>query len=67
MQPTVAPLVWRKSQACASSACVEVAEHSSSFFVRDSKNAEGSVLTFDRAEWGAFITGIKTGALTTSV
>jgi hypothetical protein len=55
--------VWRRSKACASSACVEVAEHSSAFFVRDSKNTDSSVLTFDREQWGAFITGIKAGAL----
>lgn len=55
--------MWRRSRACASSACVEVAEQSSSFFVRDSKNAASSVLTFNREGWSAFITGVKAGAL----
>jgi len=64
VQLSEAPLAWRKSQACANAACVEVAEQPDTFFVRDSKNASGSMLTFNRADWGSFIAGIRTDALT---
>jgi hypothetical protein len=63
VQPSEAPLAWRKSQACANATCVEVAEQTETFFVRDSKNVSGSVLTFHRADWGSFIAGIRTDAL----
>ncbi|MEV4515409.1 DUF397 domain-containing protein [Dactylosporangium sp. NPDC049525] len=63
MQPSEAPLAWRKSQACANATCIEVAEQPDTFFVRDSKNVAGSVLTFNRADWGSFIAGIRTDAL----
>ena len=63
MQLSAAPLAWRKSKACANQACVEVAEQPDTFFVRDSKNSAGSVLTFNRADWGSFIAGIRTDAL----
>jgi hypothetical protein len=63
VQLSEAPLAWRKSQACANAACVEVAEQPDTFFVRDSKNVGGSMLTFNRADWGSFIAGIRTDAL----
>jgi len=63
VQPIDAPLTWRKSKACANNACIEIAELPQSFFVRDSKNATGSVLTFNRADWGTFIAGVRTDAL----
>jgi hypothetical protein len=63
VQLSEAPLAWRRSRACANAACVEVAEQPNAFFVRDSKNSSGSVLTFNRADWGSFIAGIRTDAL----
>ncbi|GAA3235668.1 DUF397 domain-containing protein [Dactylosporangium siamense] len=63
MQVIEAPLAWRRSQACASTACVEIAEQLSAFFVRDSKDTDGSVLKFQRADWGSFIAGIRANAL----
>jgi len=63
VQSNDAPLTWRKSKACANNACIEIAEVPQSFFVRDSKNPIGSVLTFDRAAWGTFIAGVRSDAL----
>ncbi|MET7419297.1 DUF397 domain-containing protein [Dactylosporangium sp. NPDC005555] len=61
---SAAPLVWRKSKACASNACVEVAEQANEFFVRDSKSPmDSAVLSFDRAAWAGFISGLRTGSL----
>lgn len=56
---THAPLAWRRSRACSNAACIEVAEDGTSFFVRDSKESAGEILTFDRRSWADFITGVK--------
>jgi hypothetical protein len=42
--------------------CVEVRRsQTGDVQVRDSKDPNGSVLTFTRAEWDAFVSGTKTG------
>lgn len=58
-------VTWRKSSYSGSNGgnCVEVAAlPGSSLAVRDSKNPDGPVLTFSRAEWRTFTTALKTGA-----
>ena len=52
---------WQKSSRSnpAGGACVEVAKLPEVTAVRDSKAPEGDVLAFDRAAFGAFLTGIK--------
>ena len=52
---------WRKSDFCGTASCVEVAQQVDSFLVRDSKNPNGTVLSFDRAEWDAFVAGVRAG------
>lgn len=54
---------WRKSsQSMSNGNCVEVAELSGELIgVRDSKNPRGPVLRFTRADWDAFVSGIRTG------
>ncbi len=52
---------WRKSSRCATSGCVEVARVGDSVLVRDSKDPDGPVLTFDREEWTAFLAGAAAG------
>jgi len=55
-------LMWRKSSASGNQGqCVEVAEREGQYFMRDSKDPTGPVLTFTQAEWVAFITGAKAG------
>lgn len=55
-------LEWIKSTRCADHACVEVATIGDDLIaVRDSKRPEQPFLRFDRAEWSAFIRGIKVG------
>jgi predicted secreted Zn-dependent protease len=61
MEETNTLLEWRRSDFCGNSACVEVAQDAEAFLVRDSKNPSGSVLTFDRAEWDAFVAGVRAG------
>lgn len=53
-------LEWHKSAQCGESGhCVEVAHTKNGTLVRDSKNQNGPVLTFDKAEWQAFLAGAK--------
>jgi hypothetical protein len=55
------PNGWRKSSASGQSACVEVKMGSESISVRDSKDPSGSVLQFTKAEWLAFVAGVRLG------
>lgn len=53
---------WRKSSRSAgASACVEVSFTDDVVAVRDSKDQDGPVLLFTRAEWDAFTAGAKDG------
>jgi hypothetical protein len=59
-------VAWRKSSYSGSNGgnCVEVAAlPGNRLAVRDSKNPDGPVLTFSRAEWRSFTTALKTDAL----
>jgi hypothetical protein len=55
-----AQAVWRRSRACATSECVEVAALAGEVAVRGSRTPD-VVLTFTKAEWGAFLQGVKAG------
>jgi Domain of unknown function (DUF397) len=41
--------------------CVQALDTGHAVQVRDSKNPDGPVLTFPRAQWASFITEIKNG------
>ena len=57
-----ANLTWRKStRSGAAGHCVEVANDPAAVLVRDSKDAEGPVLSFAATEWTGFIAGIRAG------
>ncbi|HEX5198515.1 MAG TPA: DUF397 domain-containing protein [Actinoplanes sp.] len=51
--------VWRKSSFCSDSACVEVAFEGDVVAVRDGKDPALDALTLTRAQWDAFVRGIK--------
>lgn len=53
--------VWRRSSACVNSGCVEYAFIGNGIGIRDSKQPNSPVLTFDRDEWIAFLAGVKQG------
>jgi hypothetical protein len=54
--------VWRKSKHSAIDACVEVAFVGGTHVaVRHSKDQSGPLLTFSRAEWEAFVGGVREG------
>lgn len=62
MPDTPRGLVFRKStHSSGTGECVEVAEHPSGIFVRDSKDPQGAVLGFTPSEFAAFIGGVKDG------
>jgi Domain of unknown function (DUF397) len=66
MGNTLAEAIWRKSSYSGSNGggCVDVADNLPGIVaVRDSKDPDGPVLTFSRAEWWSFTTALKTGAL----
>ncbi|GAA2351181.1 DUF397 domain-containing protein [Dactylosporangium salmoneum] len=61
MHMAVTP-AWRKSSYCANQTCVEVADRAhDGIAVRDAKELDGSVLSFERETWAAFVGGIKAG------
>ncbi|MEU3453094.1 DUF397 domain-containing protein [Micromonospora sp. NPDC006766] len=56
------PLTWKKStRSNAGGDCVEVAAPPQAVMVRDSKDRQGPVLSFNAVEWRGFIEAIKTG------
>jgi len=58
------PVTWRKSSRSNDGGygdCVEVAGLHNEVALRDSKNLSGPVLAITRAEWRAFLGGIRAG------
>jgi hypothetical protein len=54
-------LLWWFRALCEDGACVEVASAGDGVAMRDSKDQDGPMLRFTRAEWVAFLTGAKAG------
>jgi hypothetical protein len=50
---------WRRSSLCGNGGCVEVDTSAGMIRVRDSKRADSPVLSFDAAEWRAFVAGVR--------
>ena len=50
---------WRKTGRSNLNNCVEVGNSTDSVGVRDTKDRNGPVLSFDNAAWTAFLKGIK--------
>ena len=56
-----ARILWRKSTVSGTGNCAEVAFDGDVVLMRQSQNPSGPVLTFSRAEWTAFLTGVLRG------
>ncbi len=54
---------WHKSSHSGGNGCVEVAHPDEAVHVRDSKDPDGSVLTFGPGQWQALIDTVKAGRL----
>jgi hypothetical protein len=52
---------WRKSSHSTSGGCFEVAPQRDTILVRDSKDPDGPVLTFEREAFAAFIGRVARG------
>ncbi|QOC92000.1 DUF397 domain-containing protein [Micromonospora craniellae] len=51
---------WKKStRSNGSDSCVEARAHDGGAQIRDSKDRSGPVLSFDRASYGHFLTGLR--------
>ena len=61
MDTTEGSIQWRRSSQCESGSCVEVAHIDRMIAIRDSKYVDGPVLTFNPAEWAAFLAGVRAG------
>jgi Domain of unknown function (DUF397) len=61
MPDTPDALPWHRSTRCGDNACVEVAVLDEEVLVRDSKAPDGPVLAFSRAQWQAFLLGVRDG------
>jgi Domain of unknown function (DUF397) len=53
--------LWRKSNYCNSSSCVEAALLEDRVLLRDSKVRNGLTLQFSFSEWRAFLNGVRDG------
>ena len=58
---TLGQLAWRIARRCNGGACVRVAVAGETVLIGDSKSPEGPVLSYSRAEWDAFVEGIRQG------
>jgi hypothetical protein len=50
---------WRRSTRCGNATCIEVAKVDDQYLIRDSKNPDAAPLTFTKAEWDAFVAGVR--------
>jgi hypothetical protein len=46
---------------CADGACIEVAQHGADVHMRDSKDPDGPVLTFNGEQWVSFMAAVAAG------
>jgi hypothetical protein len=60
-QVEVDVLLWRTATASQGGNCVQVATAYESIAVRNSREPHGPVLLFTRAEWSAFVDGVRRG------
>jgi hypothetical protein len=59
--PTLGNLSWRVARKCNGGNCIRVAPSADMIVIGDSKNPDGPLLSYSRAEWAAFVEGIRQG------
>ena len=55
---------WHTSTFCATGNCLAAGVDGDTILVRDTKDPNGPVLTYSRAEWDAFLDGVTGGDFT---
>jgi hypothetical protein len=61
MPQSLGDLSWRVARKCNSGECVRVAAHGDEIVIGSSKHLDGPVITYSRAEWVAFVEGVRQG------
>ncbi len=56
-------LVWQRSSACESGACVEVAITDNAVMIRNSANPDYILVTKSHTRWQEFLAAVKDGVL----
>lgn len=59
--PATGQATWRTALACNGGECIRVASKGNRILIGDSKNPDGPVLSYSRAEWRTFVGGIHQG------
>ena len=59
--PTIGALSWLVARNCDGGNCIRVAPNADMIVIGDSKNPDGPSLSYSRAEWAAFVEGIRQG------
>jgi hypothetical protein len=59
--PTLGNLSWRVARNCNGGNCIRVAPSADMIVIGDSKNPDGPLLSYSRAEWAAFVEGVRQG------
>jgi hypothetical protein len=54
-------LAWRVARRCDAGTCVRIAQKGDMVLIGDSKDPDGPVLAYSKAEWRAFAEGLKHG------
>jgi hypothetical protein len=54
-------LSWRVARRCDGGTCVQIGKKGDLVLIGDSKDPDGPVLAYSRAEWRTFAEGIKQG------
>jgi Domain of unknown function (DUF397) len=54
-------LAWRVARGCNGGECVRVAVNDGTVLIGDTKDPQGSVLSYSVSEWKAFAEGIRQG------
>jgi hypothetical protein len=58
---TLGELNWRVARLCNGGSCVRVAPHGDTVVIGDTKNPDGPILSYSRAEFRDFVEGIRQG------
>jgi len=59
--PTLGNFSWHMARECDGANCIYVAPSEGPIVIGDSKNSDGPMLFYSRADWATFVEGIRQG------